>query len=72
MKVLFTDGDWRLIQADPHGPVTDVQHRCRMSLYGNERVEDCWHPCGYIMCGMCLLLIPDEMKGLRTLTDWNR
>ncbi len=79
MKELFEDGDWRLVGREVLGvtgghpsnipPWCDIQHRCPLEQ-GTK--NEWWYYCGDKVCTICEEPIPDEMRGLKVLHDWDR
>ena len=68
MMVLFEDGPWRLISGGKFS-CADIQHRCPTEQ-GTK--NEWWYYAGYWKCGVCEEFIPDEMRGLKLLQDWER
>lgn len=73
MKVLFEDGDWRLITSGLSTMMggSDIQHRCREKI-SSGLPQEWWYYCGSVVCGVCEEPIPDELRGLKRLQDWER
>jgi len=68
MKVLFEEGDWRLISDEKCFPITDVQHHCAQP-YGS---HGWWYFAYDGSCGVCHKEVPAALIGLRNLHRWNR
>lgn len=63
-SVLFTDGSWRI---ERNWDKSLVFHKCDTL---NE--ETWWHVSNHVRCGYCKALIPDPIKGLWKLYNWER
>ena len=65
MKILFEDGDWRLI--DKHAGI-DIQHHCSQP-FGDSLW---WYYAYDSHCGVCHEPIPEPILGLWNLHRWDR
>ena len=73
MRVLFTDGPWRIIVWDTKSmvEVSSIQHRCEVS-HGATGTTEWWYYASDGKCGVCDELAPDSIIGLHMLHNWDR
>ena len=63
MRVLFEDGDWRLLGLIDN---SEIQHLCTQPYGG----ESWWYYAYDGSCGVCHAEIPESILGLRNLYRW--
>ena len=66
MKVLFQDGNWRLVDHTDYTKKASIQHRCQHVQY------DWWYFEFEGVCGSCEDECPPALIGLWNLHRWDR
>ena len=72
-NVLFQDGDWRLVKNMLYRrrsiPPSSILHRCGDKFNVS---NSWWHTSDLDTCVYCGTAVPDKIKGLHALHNWDR